>query len=253
MQFKRYTPAAFLQPFVDAFLTIESEQGMESRVLPDTSVVMAFRYKGSVVYRENALPVSVISGLRKSPRLLGYARETGNLLVVFKPGGAAAFFKEPLHELFDASIALENLILPGELSEVEDRLASAETNPQRILIIEQFLFARFREARPDQLVLHALDRIKSANGGLRIKDLITELNISRDPFEKRFRRAIGTSPKQFSTIVRLRNLIATFPQAENLTDAAHTAGYFDQAHFIKDFTSFTGQAPKAFFKKASFW
>jgi len=217
---------------------------------------MAFRYKGSVVYRENALPVSVISGLRKSPRLLGYARETGNLLVVFKSAGAAAFFKEPLHELFDASIALENLIPYGELSEVEDRLAAAETNPQRILIIEQFLFSRFREARPDQLVLHALERIKSANGGLRIKDLITELNISQDPFEKRFRRVIGTSPKQFSTIVRLRNLITAFPhfpQAENFTDAAYRAGYFDQAHFIKDFKSFTGQTPQAFFGNPSFW
>jgi AraC-like DNA-binding protein len=53
--------------------------------------------------------------------------------------------------------------------------------------------------------------------------------------------------------VRLRKVIDTYDPATNLTEAALTAGYFDQAHFIKDFRSFTGQSPQEFFKSPLYW
>jgi len=37
-------------------------------------------------------------------------------------------------------------------------------------------------------------------------------------------------------------------QYTNLTDLAYENGYYDQAHFIKDFKAFTGMSPKQFFK-----
>jgi len=33
----------------------------------------------------------------------------------------------------------------------------------------------------------------------------------------------------------------------NLTSLAYENGYYDQAHFIKDFKEFTGISPKSFF------
>ena len=88
---------------------------------------------------------------------------------------------------------------------------------------------------------------------MRINDLITGLFISRDPFEKRFRRIVGTTPKQFSTIVRLRTLIEQHLPDQPLTEVAYKAGYFDQAHFIKDFKAFTGEVPHLFFKAGAYW
>jgi AraC-like DNA-binding protein len=101
--------------------------------------------------------------------------------------------------------------------------------------------------------LDALQKINTSHGTVRINVLARELNISQDPFEKRFRRMVGTSPKQYSSIVRLKNVIASYRQNKNLTAAAYDAGYFDQAHFIKDFKSFTGQTPLNFFKSSSYW
>jgi AraC-like DNA-binding protein len=51
----------------------------------------------------------------------------------------------------------------------------------------------------------------------------------------------------------MRHVIDTYTADRSLTDTAHTAGYFDQAHFIKDFKSFTGETPDAFFKSSRFW
>lgn len=257
MKMESLLPAGILKPFIKAYLVIESEYGMENRVLPDTSMVMAFRYSGTITDElegvKNNLPRSVITGLRKSARLINYAGQTSALLVVFKPAGAAAFFKEPLHELFDLSLPLDALINQSKLSEVEEQLTEAKNTMQRIAIIERLLISRFNETRPDMLVYNALHQIQSANGNIRIKKLISTLHISNDPFEKRFRKLTGTSAKQFSSIVRLRNVINTHTASKNLTEAALTAGYFDQAHFIKDFRSFTGQAPQEFFKSPLYW
>ncbi|QMW00769.1 helix-turn-helix domain-containing protein [Spirosoma foliorum] len=257
MKTERFLPSSQLRPFVKTFMLIESEQGMVNKLLPGTSIVMAFRYKGNVRYAEGVnaglMPTAVITGLRNSMRLVDYTRETATLLVIFNEGGAAALFKESLHELFGTSATLDELIPHRIVSEVEERLAEAKTNSQRVAIVEQFLLSRLQETSTDLLVQRAIQRIQLANGTVRINELLADLPISQDPFEKRFRRVVGTSPKQFSKIVRLRSVINQYSSTQSLTEMAHQAGYFDQAHFIKDFRSFTGKVPHLFFQSGGYW
>jgi AraC-like DNA-binding protein len=253
----QFLPSPVLQPYVKHFLLIETEQGMVNRILPDTSIVIAFRLKGKVSYSDNdathALPQTVISGIRETSRLVDYEKGATNLLVVFNEGGAAAFFKEPMHELGSITVSLNYLIQQSKVNAIEEELAAASNNNQRILIIERFLLSELKKAEPDHLVREAIHHIKLMKGDIKIKDLLTRLPISRDPFEKRFRKITGTSPKHFAAIVRLKSLIENYKDNSSLTDAAYTAGYYDQAHFIKDFRSFTGQTPHDFFKTPPLW
>ncbi len=251
MKVETYTPSSILRPFVKAFTIIESSDGMVNKLLPDTSIVMAFNYQGTVYTQaegKTSLPVSAISGLRKSPRIVDYSKETAALLVVLNEGSARSFSDVPVHELFGLHVPLDNFIHRQKVDAVVGQLADARHHSQRFSIVEEFMISQLREPRFDPLIHCAVEQIKLTNGDIRIKDLITRLSISRDAFEKRFSRTIGTSPKQFAKIVRFRNLIKTYPQAKNLTNAALDAGYFDQAHFIKDFTAFTGTTPKIFFR-----
>ena len=254
---EQYQPIAILKPFIKRFLILESEHGMVNRILPDTSIAMAFRLKGKVIYHENGtqhnLPASVITGIRKSSRLIDYAKNTANLLVIFKEGGASAFLKEPLYELGGFSVSLDYLFHPSKVQAVEEELAGATANSQRIMIVERFLVSQLKKTQPDQLINEAIDTIMLSKGDIKIKNLVAGLPISRDPFEKRFRKITGTSPKHFSVIVRLKNLIDTYSGELSFTEAAYNAGYFDQAHFIKDFRSFTGLTPHAFFKTPTMW
>jgi hypothetical protein len=134
MKIERHNPSDGLAPFVRAFMTIESEDGMVSRLLPDTSLTLAFRYAGTVAYVEedahSRLPVSVVSGLRKTTRQLEYAKHSATLVVQFNEAGAASFFRQPLHELFGITLSLDTLIPRRKVDEVEDRLAVAG-NPHR--------------------------------------------------------------------------------------------------------------------------
>lgn len=258
MNLETYPPSDFLKPFVDKFMIIRSEHGMENHIVPDTSVVMAFRLSGRISLQEDdggetELPRSVVTGLRNSSRRINYANHSAVLLVVFHEGGAGAFMRKPVHELFGLHLPAEYLLSRSHLSKTEDQLAETVNTRQRISLVENLLFSQLKEPQADRLVTHSIQKIKSVNGILKIQDLIEDLPVSRDPFEKRFRRFTGTSPKQFSGIVRLRHIIENHSRDRTLTETAHSAGYFDQSHFIKDFKSFTGQTPKTFFASPSFW
>jgi AraC-like DNA-binding protein len=257
MILNEYMPSGLLRPFIKAYRIVESRNELVNRVLPNTSLTIAFRFKGQLGYiidnKRNNLPISTFSGLRKSVRLINYLQNTSTIIVLFKETGASAFFKEPLHELFEESVSLDNFITSQKISIIEERLAEVTSNKQRIAIIEQFLLSILSYHKPDRLISDALAKIHSTKGNIRVKELAEKLYISQDAFEKRFRKVVGTTPKQFSSIVRLNSLIYHKQKNQFLFDCALDGGYFDQPHFNKDFKQFTGQTPTDFFRSASFW
>lgn len=255
MRLHTYIPGIRLQPFIKNFLIIESDYGVVNKILPDTAVVMAFRFRGQVQHSMNSgssgvAPATCISGMRKTARLISYTPNTATLIVTFRSAGAAAFFKTPLHEFFEQSIPLDALVSRQQLDNITEQLAAAASHAQRIHIIESWLLSAVQTYEPDPRIQAAVQQLTLQN--IKIRDLSYQLNISQDALEKRFRQQVGATPKQFANIVRLRKLITQYTPNQTLTALAYDAGYFDQAHFIKDFKAFTGQSPQDFFKSPAF-
>jgi transcriptional regulator GlxA family with amidase domain len=75
------------------------------------------------------------------------------------------------------------------------------------------------------------------------------LQVNRRQLERKFSSAIGLSPKQLSKVIRLQTTLKALYQEKSstLTSVAYENGYYDQAHFIKDFREFTGVSPKEFY------
>jgi AraC-like DNA-binding protein len=227
---------------------------MENRVVPDTSIVITFRYAGGVsTTEEGSLPSFGLSGLRKTARVLRYNEGTGNILALVREGAARYFFPLAFHELFGQSIDLGTFVPRSALQEVEERLDEARDAFSRVAVVDAFLAGRLSDAREDRLIGAVVRTIRESGGEARIGALLRDIPLSRDPFEKRFRQVVGTTPKQFSSIIRFRNLIGGYQKSDSLTRMAYASGFFDQAHFIKDFRAFTGLAPRAFFTGAAFW
>lgn len=160
--------------------------------------------------------------------------------------GFAHFVSHPVNELFNLSISLDNLFDKRKVSEVEEKLAMAATDKQRLKIVEQFLLSQLKDIETDMLILEAVKLIYQAKGNIRIKELIEKLYISQSPFEKRFRKVVGTTPKKFASIIRFNTVLNDLSQTKSLTDICYENNFFDQAHFIKDFKQFTGDTPENF-------
>ena len=257
MRFATHIPTELLKPFVKAYTIIESEHGITNRVVPNTSFALAFRFQGQISYLNDnnkaVLPTIAFSGLKKSVRLINYAPHSAALIVLFKETGVSAFVKQPLHDLFEQSVSLDNFFPLSEISPVAERLAESGSDASKIAIIEQFLLSKIIDHNPDKLVLAAIAKIYSVKGNIRMKELANGLYISQDAFEKRFRKITGATPKQFSHIVKMNAVIRQANLAPSFRDIVFENGYYDQPHFNKDFKIFTGQTPTDFLKSASYW
>jgi AraC-like DNA-binding protein len=255
---KQFAPSPALAPFIRAYEIIETREAVTRMLLPDTCIIIGFRYAGSAtllndVVQDDArrqLPNVCVTGLRTSVREMHTAANSGIILAKFRAAGAAPFFTSPLHHLFGTACP------PGDQMEGDgdriDAIITAQTDDERVARVEQFLLARHRPAEPDVIVGAALRAIGAAAGALRVRTLAQALGVSQDALEKRFRRTVGSSPKQFATIVRVRQAVELSRESPSLTALALDAGYYDQSHFIRDFRAITGDAPGHFFQHARF-
>ena len=273
-----YPPCEALRPYIRSFSIEETTGTALRKVLPGTAAVMGFQFRGNLflVTRpphplimanspqlnftphtppptraespESPLAPAGITGLQDSYRLFRNSAGTGTLLVHFTETGAANFFESPLHLLYNASNSLQDLVPASEISRIEEQLAATPDNNTRITLIEQWLLSRRRNSKPDALIQTAVAKIHHSKGQLRIASLSQELYISPSRLEKRFRAAVGASPKKFANLVRLQQVLKATPTNGDLTALAYEAGYFDQSHFIHDFTAHTGVTPADFFR-----
>lgn len=244
-------PCEALRPFVERYAVVRSTSAAPYHVLPGTGLVLGFQFSGAVTRMEpggsRKLHRSGVSGLHGSAATFQSQAGTGTVLVYFREAGATAFFPEPLNELFGQSLSLEQFMLRSELVLLEERLEEAATDTARIAVVECFLLQRLRSARPDALVGGALALIHRSKGNIRIEQLTEQLHTSRSPLERRFRKAVGATAKQYAGIVRMRQVLGAHVPGTAMLDTALEAGFYDQAHFIKTFRAFTGEAPKRFF------
>ena len=245
-------PSAPLAPFVDRFTIVESATEVTRVLLPEPGLVLGVRYGGaaSVVDgdRTTRLADLVLTGLLDHARRMRTAAGSGIVLAMFRPTGAASLLRAPLHELFGQTVALDALLPRALVSRLGHQIASQPDHTHRIAILERFLLERMTPEPPDPIATAAVRAIQRARGSLRIAALARELGISQDPLEKRFRRAIGASPKQIASLVRIRHAIAAGHTGASWSRVAHDAGYFDQSHFIREFRAFTGASPARFFR-----
>ncbi len=254
MKFDSYIPCDILKPYIRILAISESEMASQYKVLPGTELVIGFQYKGQLAYstegKKFPLASSGLTGLMDQFRVFSHDAEIGSVLVFFKEGAAASFFREPIHELFRESVSLDQFMLRSELLILEERLQASKTDPEKINRVEEFLISKMNSTLPDLLVVSAISMIYKSRGNIRIKEMLTELHISQSALEKRFRQVVGASPKKFASIVRFKYTIHSHDRNKSLTDLGYEAGFYDQAHFIKEFKQFTGDTPESFFGKA---
>ena len=246
-----FIPPDILKPFVKSIVITLNPDAATYTILPGTSIVMGFQFSGKLALNEGektiALKAAGITGLIDSYRVFNNAPNTGSVLVMFSETGAAAFFGQPMNEIFGQSLALDDLILRSQMDMVAEQLNEALTDAGRVAVVENFLITRLKNYKPDELVNAAVAIIKQHSGNIKIAELAGRLFISQGRLEKRFRKIVGASPKKFASIVRMRCIVDTGAKSASLTQTGLQAGFFDQAHFIKDFKSFTGQTPEQFF------
>lgn len=250
MKFDKYYPTEKLKNYIKFYVVSENELESEYKVLPSSGLVIGFQYKGQLSALKNntesKLTSAGITGISDGYKVFKNSSDIGTVLVFFTEIGFTHFNSHPANELFNLSISLVDIFEESKVNEVKEKLVIASTDKQRIKVVEQFLLTQLKDIETDRLIVEAVKLIYQSKGAIRIKDLHEKLFISQSPFEKRFRKVVGTSAKKFASIVRFNSVLDNMNEIKTLTEICYENNFFDQAHFIKDFKQFTGATPENF-------
>ena len=87
-----------------------------------------------------------------------------------------------------------------------------------------------------------------------VLNLSADLNtgISQRQLRRLFKYYIGDTAKTFSKVVQFQNILRAKPSTQSLKSNKlfYEVGYYDQAHFIKDFKNFYGVTPSKAFARS---
>lgn len=98
------------------------------------------------------------------------------------------------------------------------------------------------------LVSNALHEILHQEGCVKMAQIADNMKYSQHYINREFKKNTGFSLKQYSEIIRLQSAI-TYLEKENVDFVYDKLGYYDQAHFIKEFKKFTLLTPQNYLRK----
>ena len=255
----RYKPPPPLDRFVEVIWVMESPATPHSkeRLLPDGSVELVFDlgsgrfpiFTNETLTRREFFRESVVCGPHSQAFGIDTSNGTRVAGVHFKPGGAHPFLRLPSGELHNAHIGLDTVWGRAAVSRVREQLLEAPTPEAKVKVLERQLLA-IANGEPERhpAVAYALNEFHSTPAAKRIATLTDEIGISPRHFIDIFRNEVGLSPKLFCRIRRFQRALRQISRGAEIhwPSVALDAGYFDQAHFIHDFRTFSGINPSAY-------
>ncbi len=168
--------------------------------------------------------------------------------VKFRPGAFRPFLGRPVSELTDQTVPLATLWGPAADALAAD-LAAAPDLAALVAVAERHLRAHWPAPDPEVAavgrIVHALLHDRSVT---RVEEVSARFGIRPRTLQRLFQRYVGVSPKWVLRRYRLHEAAARLAEGTDTSwaEVAADLGYFDQSHFIRDFTREIGMTPVAY-------
>ena len=164
------------------------------------------------------------------------------------PRGWAELVGVPANELADDAVNLADILPPAAVARVLDSLACAPNDDARCQVVNDFLLGLLHGTRhPAGWFTTLADDWLTASPNPDVDWLVAASGMSARSVERLSLRFYGASPKLLARKYRALGAAVRLGtgEAQGWADAAGDA-FYDQAHFIREFRSFTGQTPARF-------
>ncbi len=210
-----------------------SGPGPVRRVLPDGCADIV--WTGSELVVAGPATRAVVPAVSAGETKLG---------IRFRVGAAGPVLGLPAAELRDCSPPLREVWPSG--AEYAERIGEAQDTEARLALLTAAVTALRDAQAPDPLVRAAVLAIGVPSGRTRIAPLGDRLGISERQLRRRFRDAVGYSPRTLARVLRLQHFLALAEAGDaDLARVAAEAGYADQPHLTRDCTELAGLPPAA--------
>jgi len=249
---KVFYPSKVLSPYVKYYWTCAHDRDVVEVMYPtgclelciDISTGDTIRHRGN---QSVAVPRLEVLGHWNIPTTATIKKGNTCLITRFHPYAGALFFPDQPSGFTNRSVNLYDL-LTREADEFLHRLMEQPLLGQKVSILEDFLIDRLVRSQIDhqkiKLVEGLCDSIRRDKAVFDGKRLAAEFGFSERYIQKLFLNYVGITPKSYFSVERFNKSLQLVRSADmSLTKIAYECGYYDQAHFIKEFRSYTGIPP----------
>ena len=263
MVHRLYTPPAPLSAFVKCFWYWEGapQTHTQERLMPTGDVAIIFNLRDDAIrtydwQNPNHFELfghAVLAGPRSEPFVIDTAQQERVFGIQFQPGGSFPFFRVPSCEVENRDIALD-CVWRNSTEEIREQLLQADSIEAMCTLVHDALIRQL--VRPMELhpaVNFAKHRFCVNPHRTTVASVLNEIGLSHRRFIQLFHDQIGLTPKSFCRVQRFQRVLRRVHRAPKVdwADVALDCGYYDQAHFIHDFQTFSGFTPTVYSARAS--
>lgn len=249
-------PSPSLAHIVKHFLIIENDQiaNVSLRMFSDGNTGMVFNFGDPLSHFQQDgqasvfLPSTFLYGQLDRFQNIVSLGKIRILIAVFHPFGISSFLKMPAIELKNQILDLKTFCFSENQILLEKIFYSVDTF-SKIKIAENFLITRLSEnSHKDLLTCRAINLIRQHNGNLTIQQLTASMQVSERKLQRTFEEHIGLSPKRYSGVIRVQYFLKLLRRNDgsSQTKLVYEAGFFDQAHLIREMKNISGITPSQY-------
>ncbi len=239
----RHMPSPDIAFFVKHYWVVRWDlRGQEPFVqenVPHPCVNLVFEKDNSRVY--GVIPRTYSHTIEGEGHVLG---------VKFEPGGFYPFVKTSIAALSDKSMTVGEAFRIDHAPLEREILALADDS-ERIARVEGFLRERLPERDENvALIREIVDSIIATPDITRVDDVAGRFGIGKRSLQRLFSQYVGVGPKWTIQRYRLHEAAERLSAGHgiDLGQIASSLGYFDQAHFARDFRAMVGKSPTEYLR-----
>jgi AraC-like DNA-binding protein len=243
---ERYQPCAALAPYLDHYWLVawdlRGKPAYTQRTLPYPCVNLVFDAGRSAIF--GVMRGAFEYTLEGEGRVLGLR---------FRPGAFRGLLGRPLQSITDRTVPLPEVFgdVPADL---EQSVLGADDDAGMIAAVRAFLVPRLPQADPKVDLLQDILALASGDPLLiKVEQLAARTGLGLRALQQLFRDYVGVSPKWVIRRYRLHEAADRLASGDalDLAQLAQSLGYYDQAHFTRDFGKLVGQSPQSYRKRAA--
>lgn len=257
MVFRKHTLNSSLSKYVGDLIYHKDFQPQHSKdkYLPDGTINLIFELTGTpkFIYDNNGGQKIQecrdiwFSGVQTD--YLTISAESEEMMVlVFKPGAGFPLIHQSVSNYTNKVVPAQELFGDSVL-DLLSQLKTDTTPELRFASVERWLTGQLLDDDfYTNIIQFAIDTIENSPAQINISLLAEKAGYSQKQFIQLFKKYVGITPKQFHRVVRFNEILSVVENQDSIswTKIAADCGYFDQAHFIRDFQSFSGINPKKY-------
>ena len=257
MEYVGWVPTPPLDRFIDDIYCLTGmPRHRRMNVPPMPSAHLFVNLGGPVCLRDSdpSVPPSVFTdgwfmGVWTRRFIVEFPAQVRVVGVHFKPWGISPFVALPASELRDGWVPVD-AVWRRSLDRIRNQIGGTASAAEALRAVEAELRSRLAEgpSRGLDLVLQTARLLARSHGAVPIGALAGSAGVSGNHLTTQFKSHVGITPKRMARTYRFARLILSVDALRpvNWSHLAHTAGYFDQAHFVREFKEFTGHTPTGY-------